>query len=1726
MMGLALAFKLAYASTPGFDLPTPCPPNMSCGPGIPTIPVTPPGTCGPGPGGPTCGSGGPASLGNTLAVNIGAGNPINVITGNKYQREVDMEALPGVLGLEIVRHYNSAFSQQNHSTNLFGRGWKLSYETQLHPGATALQVVQADGTRIIFSRDPRNPSLCASANPGDGTVEVITTARGAEYRWRWPNGRELRFDTAGRLVQILAPGGQFLSMQHDRRGLLVKVTDPQGRSLHLHYPDQKSPGYRGVQRIDSPVGQFSYAYGSPMPRGAAIDKAQLLANLVKVGMPGGARYYHYEHARFPTLLTGISVLDGSAPGQWQRIATYGYDENGKGNLTVKGAPARLARGADGLPLRPAVLAAGTGVEQVTLDSSVGGRTTISNSLGQKTVYRHAIVGGQFRLLEVRGAGCATCGESNVRYGYDDLGRLITTTRLDSRGLPIETIHTDLDSAGRPVKVSKTAYRDGKPGPARWKLRYEYAGSNTQPSLVARPSVSPGKEMQTRIGYNDKGQVISVIESGWSPAIDTHDQARAIVRSTSYRYATINGRSLLTGIAGPVADAKGSVPANANMTRFEHDRHGNHVIAIHAPGNLTTRITRRDEAGRPVDLVQDDGRRLLQTQSRFTPQGHLQAVVETAWLLAPGAGAQPARRDDASRLERKLDAAHEGTAQRAALRQPAPGRLEPVALAAAMDAQFVPESQLRRGEPGSSAEREVLEILRLGQAGAAVPVARRWLDDFGRLAAIQYQGQGVTRASYAAQGPADRIERLVDPLGVVTQLRYNAQGRVETLSRTGADGKPAERIAFRYAGSQLVEQARFLADSTQPDSRISTSYNAFGQITREVTYNGTVALAVNHEYDSAGRMLRTWITQGAGHRALSGIRMRYQDGAGSQLASIEAGDGWFGKRMVVQALQWLRAPAHPDGREAGAPPVLTAWRYGNGLQAQASFDAPAGPATWRLRAYHDGTHPYAVDSNSAGHLNALRQGALELNVSGGKAPRLLPQAQAAALPAAAPGLALPAASGGTGGSSGLADATVQTDAAGRRLVYHGDKGSFDLAWDSAGNLVAARQGGADVARYRYDAQGRRIAKLIPGHPERDRLFLYSGKQLLAEADRDGVIVRQYVYVGWRPVAWVEPARTLMQRLKQALFGPALVYLHTDPRGAVTAGTDEGRAVLWDANVDPNGNAVHAPNAREAIEQPLRLVNQYADAETGLSYNLARYYDPRSGNFLSPDPAGLGSGSLDLYAYAGGDPLNYVDPDAWAAIQYFAIDSGAKVGPNLQPDAGRWAFIITGIAGHLDQAFIYDRGGSYLAGGKPYELRTQAPGTSQAAASFASFYAGKNGYYSPAAFTVAMSDADASGLIESLTGVKLGNGVCPANLNSVLPGIPLGVQGTLTPTAAFTADPNRLISCPAGTSANDILLRRIQKAIEIHEVKAPGTIATDKDCSSATYLACAAGTWNPALKPGTTTVQPASYGWTQFTPLALVDALNGVSANDLTTLGITNAQRVDLNKKVAGVTKWYGKLVNGGSPVSATVVAGWEGNKDSFIADTGLSKVDYDRMQSFGEIGATLKQLNDAYKGPPASCKTSKCFWDKWQADDPAAKAALLKKAETELGATQTRLNPYIRDLKQLGEGRAGFQWAAIISSPIGQSLLSALADKKKADILAKAFLDQKMKQARTRLNLTGNNNLTAAQELLLAKRILLLQNGSETYAPKVLPHLETTFCVEGSATSTNGYLRMDQLKVYK
>ena len=68
--------------------------------------------------------------------------------------------------------------------------------------------------------------------------------------------------------------------------------------------------------------------------------------------------------------------------------------------------------------------------------------------------------------------------------------------------------------------------------------------------------------------------------------------------------------------------------------------------------------------------------------------------------------------------------------------------------------------------------------------------------------------------------------------------------------------------------------------------------------------------------------------------------------------------------------------------------------------------------------------------------------------------------------------------------------------------------------------------------------------------------------------------------------------------------------------------------------------------EAIKFDLRYPGQQWDEETGLAYNLHRYYDALTGRYIQADPIGL-EGGWNRFGYVGGNPLGFIDPDGLQA-----------------------------------------------------------------------------------------------------------------------------------------------------------------------------------------------------------------------------------------------------------------------------------------------------------------------------------------------------------------------------------------------------------------------------------------------------------------------------------------------
>jgi len=96
-------------------------------------------------------------------------------------------------------------------------------------------------------------------------------------------------------------------------------------------------------------------------------------------------------------------------------------------------------------------------------------------------------------------------------------------------------------------------------------------------------------------------------------------------------------------------------------------------------------------------------------------------------------------------------------------------------------------------------------------------------------------------------------------------------------------------------------------------------------------------------------------------------------------------------------------------------------------------------------------------------------------------------------------------------------------------------------------------------------------------------------------------------------------------------------------------------------------------REVSWSPSFCSGEQYDPDLGLYYLRARYYNPNSGRFLSRDPLdgnAIDPASLHKYLYAGGDPVNGLDPSGWVTV--------TKPQGGLGGAIGEWAGIIQMIS----------------------------------------------------------------------------------------------------------------------------------------------------------------------------------------------------------------------------------------------------------------------------------------------------------------------------------------------------------------------------------------------------------------------------------------------------------------
>lgn len=254
----------------------------------------------------------------------------------------------------------------------------------------------------------------------------------------------------------------------------------------------------------------------------------------------------------------------------------------------------------------------------------------------------------------------------------------------------------------------------------------------------------------------------------------------------------------------------------------------------------------------------------------------------------------------------------------------------------------------------------------------------------------------------------------------------------------------------------------------------------------------------------------------------------------------------------------------------------------------------------------------------------------------------------------------------------------------------------FTWDHRNRLIAVSDVEADgvaiqsEVTYRYDAGDRLIARRSTSEP--DQYYIDDGVRRL-QLDEAGRPVARYQH-GVLGESWYEQALDLEGGTQTSLRLPA-----TDHQNSVAAVLDGAMELLQSIDYEPFGDIREIRQRDESgqivsLDEPrlsdldaaFAFHGRAVDGQTELSHHRARWYDGRSGRFVSEDPI---QADLNAYRFAGNDPINLADPTGLAPtfhpVQRF--NSGVSAA-SVSTTPSAWSSLAGNAARTALQSFVID------------------------------------------------------------------------------------------------------------------------------------------------------------------------------------------------------------------------------------------------------------------------------------------------------------------------------------------------------------------------------------------------------------------------------------------------------
>jgi len=223
------------------------------------------------------------------------------------------------------------------------------------------------------------------------------------------------------------------------------------------------------------------------------------------------------------------------------------------------------------------------------------------------------------------------------------------------------------------------------------------------------------------------------------------------------------------------------------------------------------------------------------------------------------------------------------------------------------------------------------------------------------------------------------------------------------------------------------------------------------------------------------------------------------------------------------------------------------------------------------------------------------------------------------------------------------------------------GTNTYSWDAANRLLSiVYPGSGNHSDFTYDGFGRnvKILEYTSGSLTSTKMFVWCGSDRFEARDSSSTVTAQYFSYG-------------------AIVSSNSYCYTRDHLGSVREMTNNSGVIQDQRMYDPFGRSAQLQGS---LASDYQFAGCYAHASSELDLTQCRAYDPHFGRFLNRDPFGI-SGGMNLYAYAGDNPVCFADPLglAWQFSVCFrpvaGIGNHASLIGNDSDSPGSW-FDVTG------------------------------------------------------------------------------------------------------------------------------------------------------------------------------------------------------------------------------------------------------------------------------------------------------------------------------------------------------------------------------------------------------------------------------------------------------------------